>query len=331
MGKQQPYARFTERARRVIDLAEKEARRLQHDYIGAEHLLLGIVSEGQGAGAKVLAFKDITLEKTREAVEHIMGRGAAPSPAEIELTPRAQHILASAVDEANRNNQHFIGTEHLLLGLLREEQGVAAGALDLLGADRDELRNGIARIIHSTQIRSAEQPGEQAASQASEGSAEPVQKDQRDRFDKFTEQARQALSLAQEEAQHFKHRYIGTEHLLLGLMRQNDTVAMKVLHNLGVEPKKVQSAIKHIIGRHERIVLGEVGLTPRAKKAIELAVDEARRLNHHYIGTEHLLLGLVREGEGIAAGVLMSLDVDLDRVRAETLKVLGEKNEEQDQ
>jgi ATP-dependent Clp protease ATP-binding subunit ClpC len=145
---------------------------------------------------------------------------------------------------------------------------------------------------------------------------------ERDRFDKFTERARKVLSLAQEEAQRFQHNYIGTEHLLLGLVREGEGVAAKVLSNLGVELNKVRSAVEFIIGRGDCIVLGEIGLTPRVKKVIELAVDEARRLNHHYIGTEHLLLGLVREGEGIAAGVLESLGVRLEQVRRETLKVL---------
>jgi ATP-dependent Clp protease ATP-binding subunit ClpC len=145
-----------------------------------------------------------------------------------------------------------------------------------------------------------------------------------DRFDKFTERARRVLTLAQEEAQRFNHNYIGTEHLLLGLVREGDGVAAKVLANLGVELSKVRSAVEFIIGRGDRAVMGEIGLTPRAKKVIELAVDEARRLNHHYIGTEHVLLGLVREGEGIAAGVLESLGVNLERVRAETTRILSQ-------
>src|SRR5579872_2640091 len=145
-------------------------------------------------------------------------------------------------------------------------------------------------------------------------------------FDRFTERARKVLTLAQEEAQRFQHNYIGTEHLLLGLVREGDGVAAKVLANLGVKLEEVRTTIEFIIGRGDHIVLGEIGLTPRAKKVIELAVDEARRLNHHYIGTEHLLLGLVREGEGIAAGALESLGVKLEDVRKETLKVLGQHN-----
>src|SRR5579864_6569797 len=153
-----------------------------------------------------------------------------------------------------------------------------------------------------------------------------------DRFDKFTERARKVLQLAQEEAQRFNHNYIGTEHLLLGLVREGEGVAAKVLGNLGVELNKVRSAVEFIIGRGDRMVVGEIGLTPRAKKVIELAVDEARRLGHRYIGTEHLLLGLIREGEGIAAGVLESLGVSLECVRDRVLKVIvGEASSQEGQ
>lgn len=146
---------------------------------------------------------------------------------------------------------------------------------------------------------------------------------ERDRFDKFTERARKVFSSAQEEAQRFQHNYIGTEHLLLGLVREEEGVAAKVLHQLGVELPAVRDAVEFIIGRGDRIVLGEIGLTPRAKKVIELAIDEARRMNHHYIGTEHLLLGLVREGEGIAAGVLESMGVTWEKARTQTIQLLS--------
>ena len=145
------------------------------------------------------------------------------------------------------------------------------------------------------------------------------------RFERFSERARRVLSLAQEEAQRFNHSYIGTEHVLLGLVRESDGVAARVLGNLGVELTKVRAAVEFIIGKGDRPVSSEnIGLTPRAKKVIELAVDEARRLNHHYIGTEHLLIGVMREGEGVAAGVLESLGVTLDKVRAETARLLSQ-------
>ena len=143
------------------------------------------------------------------------------------------------------------------------------------------------------------------------------------RFEKFSERARRVLSLAQEEAQRFNHNYIGTEHILLGLVRETEGVAARVLSSLAVDLSKVRSAVEFIIGRGEKPPQGEIGLTPRAKKVVELAVDEARRMNHTYIGTEHLLIGLMREGEGVAAGVLESLGVTLDKVRAETHKILS--------
>jgi excisionase family DNA binding protein len=142
-------------------------------------------------------------------------------------------------------------------------------------------------------------------------------------FDRFTERARKVLSLSQEEAQRFNHNCISAEHLLLGLVREGDGVAAKVLNNLGVTLDQARQAVEFTIGRGDRITLGEIGLTPRAKKVIELATDEARRMGHHYIGTEHLLLGLIREGKGVAAGVL---EVNLERARRETIRVLTQRD-----
>ncbi|MGB8344147.1 MAG: Clp protease N-terminal domain-containing protein [Ktedonobacteraceae bacterium] len=332
MEQNDTFGRFTERARKVLSLAQEEAQRFQHHYIGTEHLLLGLVREGDGVAAKVLAHLGVELDKVRQAVEFIIGSGDKPVTSAVGLTPRAKKVVELAVDEARRLNQHYIGTEHLLLGLVRESEGIGAGVLQSLGVNLENLRTSTIQIIASTQATRTTQeqasgPAANAAAQSgtSERSEASVSTS-RNRFDKFTERARKVLSLAQEESQRFQHHYIGTEHLLLGLVREGDGVAAKVLMNLGVKLEEVRTTIESIIGRGDHIVLGEIGLTPRAKKVIELAVDEARRLNHHYIGTEHLLLGLVREGEGIAAGALESLGVKLEDVRKETLKILGQHN-----
>ncbi len=145
------------------------------------------------------------------------------------------------------------------------------------------------------------------------------------RFEKFSERARRVLSYAQEEAQRFEDNYIGTEHVLLGLVRETEGVAARVLINLGIELDKIKSAVEFIIERQEKGSSKEIGLTPTSKKVIELAVDEARRLGHHYIGTEHLLIGLMREGDGVAAGVLESLGINLDKLREETSRVLVQR------
>ena len=152
-----------------------------------------------------------------------------------------------------------------------------------------------------------------------------MSKSSKSRFEKFSEGARKVLTHAQDEAQRFNHNYIGTEHILLGLVKETEEVAARVLSELGVELTKVRSAVEFIIGKGEKSSGSDIGLTPRAKKVIELAVDEARRLNHPYIGTEHLLIGLMREGEGVAAGVLESLGVNLDKVRGETARTLSEQ------
>ncbi len=144
------------------------------------------------------------------------------------------------------------------------------------------------------------------------------------RFEKFSERARRVLTSAQEEAQKLNHSYIGTEHILLGLIREEEGVAVKVLTNLGISLNKVRSAVEFIIGRGEKSSAGEIGLTPRAKRVIELAIDEARHLGHNYIGTEHLLLGLLHEGEGVAAGVLDSFGITLEQARTETTHVLSQ-------
>ncbi|MBN1862863.1 MAG: ATP-dependent Clp protease ATP-binding subunit [Dehalococcoidales bacterium] len=143
------------------------------------------------------------------------------------------------------------------------------------------------------------------------------------RFEKFSERARRVLTLAQEEAQNLNHSYIGTEHILLGLVREEEGVAAKVLANLGAGLSKVRASVEFVIGRGEKPGSGETGLTPRARRVIELAIDEARYLGHNYIGTEHLLLGLLREGEGIAAGVLDSFGITLERARTETERALS--------
>jgi excisionase family DNA binding protein len=143
-----------------------------------------------------------------------------------------------------------------------------------------------------------------------------------DRFERFNDPARRVLRVAHEEAQRLNHNFIGTEHLLLGLLREDEGVAAHVLRRLNVKLDAARERVEFIVGKGDRSVTGKVSLTGRTKKAIELAVEEARSLRHKYVGPEHLLLGLVREGEGVAAHVLQKLGADLPSVRAETIEVL---------
>ncbi|HEX9780411.1 MAG TPA: ATP-dependent Clp protease ATP-binding subunit [bacterium] len=143
-------------------------------------------------------------------------------------------------------------------------------------------------------------------------------------FNKFTERARKVILLAKEEAKRFNHDYIGTEHILLGLIREGEGVAAAVLQKLGLSPEKIRLEVEKLVqSGPSTLVSGDIPFTPKAKKVIELAMEEARSLGHNYIGTEHLLLGLIREGEGVASQVLMNLGLDLNRVRNEVITLLG--------
>jgi ATP-dependent Clp protease ATP-binding subunit ClpC len=142
-------------------------------------------------------------------------------------------------------------------------------------------------------------------------------------FERFTERARKVVVLAQEEARHFNHNYIGTEHLLLGLLREDEGVAARALSSLNVTLDEVREQVESIVGYGEEGTGGQAPFTPRSKKVLELALREALQLGHNYIGTEHILLGLVRESEGVAARVLSNLGVDPDKVRREVVRMLG--------
>jgi hypothetical protein len=142
-------------------------------------------------------------------------------------------------------------------------------------------------------------------------------------FERFTDRARRVVVLAQEEARLLNHNYIGTEHILLGLIHEDEGVAAKALESLGISLEAVRAQVEEIIGQGQSAPTGHIPFTPRAKKVLELSLREALALNHNYIGTEHILLGLVREGEGVAAQVLVKLGAGLDRVRQQVVQVLA--------
>ena len=143
-------------------------------------------------------------------------------------------------------------------------------------------------------------------------------------FERFTEKAIKVIMLAQEEARRLGHNFVGTEQVLLGLIGEGTGVAAKTLKSMGVNLKDARTEVEKIIGRGSGFVAVEIPFTPRAKRVLELSWDEARQLGHNYIGTEHLLLGLIREGEGVAARVLENLGVDLNKIRSNVVKMLGD-------
>ena len=143
-------------------------------------------------------------------------------------------------------------------------------------------------------------------------------------YERFTDRARKVMQLANQEAQRFNHEYIGTEHILLGLIKEGSGVAAHVLKNLDIDLRTARSEVEKIVqSGWDMVRMGRLPLTPRSKKVIEYSIEEARNLNHNYVGTEHLLLGLIREREGVAAQVLMNLGLKLEDVREEVVRLLG--------
>src|SRR5258707_5841377 len=147
-------------------------------------------------------------------------------------------------------------------------------------------------------------------------------------FERFTEDAKKTLTLAQEEAERSHHSYIGTEHLLLGILRNQDGLGYRVLDALDVRIEVVRNTIESVLGPNERIIIQQIIPTSRVKKVIELSFEEARRIGHNYVGTEHLLLGLLIEGEGIAAHVLEDLGATLEKIRSEIERLLHDSSAE---
>src|SRR5688500_9495926 len=316
-----PFDRFNDRAKRVLALAQDEAIRFNHNYIGTEHLLLGLVREGEGVAAKALVDSlGIDLSQIRRSVESIIGRGPSTmSPSEIVLAPQTKQVINNAIDEARKLGHSHVGTEQLLLGIVRQGESTATKVLASAGVELEKVRHQVIAVVG--QRGSAAAPPPPAAPTASAFGAFTGP------FERFNDRAKRVLAFAQDEAIHLKHNYIGTEHLLLGLVREGESVAAKVLNALGVELSKVRTAVEFIIGPGDAANMpsppNELTISPRTKKVIEFAIDEARKLNHRFVGPEHLLLGLVREGQGIASGVLESFGVGLEKIRQQVLATLG--------
>jgi ATP-dependent Clp protease ATP-binding subunit ClpA len=301
------FERFTERARQVVVFAQDEARALKHNYIGTEHILLGLLREEEGLAARVLDSLEITVEEVRAQVAGTVGQGDAVTTGQIPFTPRAQKVLELALREALSLGQNYIGTEHILLGLVRENNGVGARILLDFDAGAEKIRNEIIGILSGPTSRSESAPG--PSSRGLEAAT------RRRRFARgpdsalpgpphLTRPARRALVLAQEEARTFKHVRMGTEHILLGLLREEQGLAARLLDALGITVDDVRAQVIRLAGPGKEATTGHILFTPQAKTAIERARNEALSLGHTYIGTEHILLGLMRQDDGIAARIL---------------------------
>jgi ATP-dependent Clp protease ATP-binding subunit ClpA len=292
------FERFTEPARQVVVLAQDEARALKHNYMGTEHILLGLLREEKGLAAQVLDSLDITIVEVRAQVARIIGEGDTVPTGQIPLTPRGKKVFELALREALSLDHEHVGTEHILLGLVREGQGVAARILEDFGREMETVLSETLRMLGATGPRP---PGDVPQ----------------------TERTQAVLRLAEDEARSLGHDLLGDEHILLGMLREGEGLAARVLDTLDVTLEEVRAQVARIAGRGDGVTTGEIPFTPRAAQILVLARREALSLGHNFIGTEHLLLGLAQHNEGLAVRILLDFDADAEKIRNETIRMLS--------
>jgi ATP-dependent Clp protease ATP-binding subunit ClpA len=318
---------FTERTRKVLALSREEALKLNHEYVGTEHILLGLIREGEGVAAAVFMQLNVDVDGIVKMIEDIVKRGlVAPSyTPDLPYTSRAKKVLELSMAEAKALSHSYVGTEHLLLGLLREEKGIAAQVLTESGLTLEIARAEVIRLLgFETPTNESGQP------MAFTGHVTATQRVVADNGYNFTEHIRSVLGRAREEAHRLGHPYIGTEHLLLALILEGDGIGLNALRNLNIDVEAIRQNIEDTVSvgrRDQTIMLNDLPFTSLGKKALELAIAEAKDMNQVYVGTEHLLLGILREEKGIAAMVLTDAGLTLPDARAEILRLLTALNE----
>jgi ATP-dependent Clp protease ATP-binding subunit ClpA len=316
---------FSPRAQQTLALARKEADRFNHNFVGTEHLLLGLLKLGQGVAVTVLLKLGLSLEKVRAEVEKQVGSGPDQQMiGNIPYTPRVKKVLALAAREAKELNHTYVGTEHILLGLLREGDGVAARVLRSFNVDIEQTRAEILKELDPLGIAAA------ARAEISNRvpSEPPVDRSELPR-DRFTPRVRRTFTLALEVAEWRNQAVVETEHVLLGLVLMGQGVAASVLIRIGVNAKTVAAhfdapdAAKPASANAEAPRFGAL-----VKEVLTLAEGEARALEHAYIGTEHILLGLLRQPHGGAGRIFKELYVDPEALRKQVMLAFEVKNVE---
>ena len=295
-------------AKAILARAAAEAKRLDHNYVGTEHLLAAIAGSDPGtAAAKALARLGVEISKVRTALEFIVGRGDAAATEDLSLSPRTLTVLELARGQARALRHAKVSAADLLLGLVDEGQGIAAGIMESLGITLDRVRQAVYAELGTS-------PTPTRAPRSAPGP-----------FDRFTDRTKRVLALAQDEAIRLGHTYIGTEHLLLGLLCEGSSLAAEALKAAGLEIDAARAEVERIVGRGAGpAVPAESTLSPRTKKVLDLANDEAQRLGAPQTKPAHLLLGMLREGEGIGCQIIEAAHVSLEALRADVLRRMSE-------
>jgi ATP-dependent Clp protease ATP-binding subunit ClpA len=305
--------KLTKRSARVIILAQEEATALNHSCIQPGHVLLGLLREGVGVGSVALESLGVSYGAVRSKIIDKASGMRPTALGDLKFSPDTKRALERSVGEAHRLGHAYVGTESILLALVAEPEGAAAQILVELGVDLNRVRWQVTDLLGcGDSASSGSAHRDPPATQASAGF-----------FEEFTDRAKRVVVMAQDEARGLNHAYIGSEHLLLGLVREGAGVGARALESLNVSLEAASRQVKDSVGRGPQAVSGHIPFSPSARKVLELAKVEASELGHGYIGTEHILLGLIREGESIGARVLVGLGADLERTRQQVVTLLA--------
>ncbi|KAI3916401.1 hypothetical protein MKW92_029007 [Papaver armeniacum] len=338
------FERLTEKGIKVIMLAQEEGRRLGHNFVGTEHILLALIGEGTGIAAKVLQSMGINLKDARMEVEKIIGRGSGFVEVQIPFTRRAKRVLELSLEEARQLGHYYQGTEHLLLAILREGEGVASRVLENLGADPDNIRKQVIQMVNgeSTVVDCAGGGSKNSklhtVRECSKILAELAEDGNLDLVVGWVEQIDRVMQTnvkwhidfilqAHEEAKRLGHNYVGPEQILLALIGEKAGIAATVFKIMGTNIKNARVEVEKIIGRGNGFVAIKLPILPHTKRVLEHSLEEARKLGHNYIGPEHLLLGLLGDGEGVVARVLENLGVAQTDIHTLVIQLVGGRNE----
>ena len=307
------WQRFTERARRAIFYAQEQSQRLGNNFVSTEHLLLGLLRESDTVASRTLERLGVEVENLKTEVENLCVQQGERAGSKMTLTPRAKMVIDLAYEEARALNNNYIGTEHLLLGLIREPGGVASTTLAAQGVTAEAARQ---HIVAMQSEENGDAPGR--SSTPAFAASSPSTKPGVSKWQRLSPRARRAVYFSQEEAQEHGEGYVSTEHLLMGLLRDKDCGAFQIIEGLSLNASVILSDLKRHLPDKEPRVSQDITLTPRAKRAVDLASDEAQNLGADLIGTEHLLLGLIHENEGLGARVLGNY-TDLEKARRQVV------------
>jgi ATP-dependent Clp protease ATP-binding subunit ClpA len=300
------FERFTEEARAVLATADGEAKRLHHLHVGDGHFLLGLLGQEAGSAAGVLSALGVDSNQFRaRLIELVPPEGDPSSADQLPFTPRAKKVLELGLHETLSLGAHWIRPEMLLLALAREHEGVAMQILAECDVSSGQIRNAVMEVLPDHRRITAAAPGPQ---HAPSGDVAAV-------FERLTERARQVVLAAQEEARELQTEQVGSEALLLGLLRVEDGLGAWVLGSFDVTLDQTRARVARRVSVDENPAPVPMPFAPRARQVLEGALHEARAMGHRFAGTEHVLLGIARVDEGVAIEVLREFDVDGQKIR----------------